>query len=293
MNNLISGTGIAIITPFKENYSIDYISFRKIIEHICNSNVNFIIVAGTTGESSLISDYERCKIFDFIANINNNRLKLIACIGGNNTKSVIKMIKNFHLSKYYKAILSISPYYNKPSQDGIIIHYKKIAEVSKLPIIIYNIPHRTSINILVETIIKLSEIPNIIGIKESNSNVINTYNIINKTNSNFLFFSGDETLSLSDMALGANGIISVIGNAYPNLVSDMINKCLKNNFIDAKKIYNKLMKITSLIFQEGNPSGIKELMYHLNFCTNIVRLPLTKVSYDLSNKIKKTIKNDF
>ncbi|UOF94262.1 MAG: 4-hydroxy-tetrahydrodipicolinate synthase [Bacteroides sp.] len=289
MKSYLNKLGIALVTPFDKNDNIDFISLKKLINNIIINDINFLVIAGTTGESSSISDYEKKKLFEFVSETNNNRLKLIAHIGGNNTNKTINEIKSIDFDKSYQALLSVVPYYNIPSQNGILNHYTKISENSLLPIIIYNVPNRTGINISIETIIKLSKIDNIIGIKESCNDTQRMYNIINMTEKKFLFFSGDDISSIFSILLGADGLISVIGNAYPKLVSNMITKCFENNFIEAIKIYKKLFKINTLISKEGNPSGIKEILHHLGICKNILRLPLTKVSTDLSKEIKSNL----
>ncbi|TAF43745.1 MAG: 4-hydroxy-tetrahydrodipicolinate synthase [Sphingobacteriales bacterium] len=281
----LKGTGVALITPFLANLEIDYASLERCIEHILKGSVEYIVVLGTTGETATLTDKEKETIFTFTTKIVNNRVPLVAGIGGNNTAEIVKQVNNFNTPGYV-AILSVSPYYNKPTQEGIYQHYKAVADASLLPIILYNVPPRTGMNISAETTLRLAiNVNNIIGIKEASGNFEQINEILEKKPANFQLVSGDDPISLPMIALGADGIISVIANAIPAQFSHMVRNCLAGNFNEAKPAHYSFLPFTRLCFADGNPAGIKAAMQHLNLCNDYLRLPLVNVTQPTREKL--------
>jgi len=283
------GTGVALVTPFNSNGSVDYISFEKIIESTIKGGVDYLVVLGTTSESPTLSENEKENIISHVVKKNNGRVPLVVGIGGNNTNNLIDRIKKINDSSF-SAILSVSPYYNRPSQFGIFKHYEKIASISKLPIILYNVPLRTGSNIDINTIVNLNkDFEKIIGIKEASGNLVRIMNLISNTPKHFRVISGDDLLALPTVLAGGSGVISVIANVFPDKIKKMVELGLKSDVSQSYKIHYKLMKIINLIFEEGNPSGIKYLLSKKNLSNNIVRLPLNEISSSLKEKIDKEL----
>jgi len=284
--NKLIGTGVALITPFNEDFSIDYNSFEKLISYNINSGIDYLVINGTTGESPNVSVDERNEIISFVSKINNNRLPIILGIGGNNTVKVVEEINNTELDNI-SAILSVSPYYNKPTQQGIYEHYKYIASNCLLPILIYNVPGRTSQNITPTTILRLADdFDNIVGVKEASGDFNQYLELIKNKPDNFLIISGDDDLAMEVVQSGGHGVISVIAQAFPKIFSDSIKLAL-----DKKKSINKLNKIISLIFEENNPAGIKYVLSKKHLCKNILRLPIVSVTDSLKLKIDLELDN--
>ena len=288
--DLLKGTGVAIVTPFTKKRDIDEKALRKLVQHLIKGKVEYIVVLGTTGESVTLSKDEKKKVIDIIVSENNKKLPLVLGVGGNNTQHVLSDLKTFNLSDF-TAILSVSPYYNKPSQEGIYQHYKAIAEVSPLPIILYNVPGRTSSNIQWQTTIRLAnDFKNIIGVKEASGNVEQIMKIIYHKPKNFLVISGDDNLTLPLIAAGADGVISVVANAYPKKFSDMVRYALKGDFEKARKEHNSLMFFTEQLFADGNPGGIKFALSEMGIIQPYLRLPLVLPNKQVQSEIKKWIK---
>jgi 4-hydroxy-tetrahydrodipicolinate synthase len=285
--NRFYGTGVAMVTPFDTDGQVDYHGLRNLINYLIDGGVEYLVSIGTTGESATLSKEEKKKVWAFTTEVNNGRVGLVAGIGGNNTHDIVEEVKHFDTTGY-DAILSASPYYNKPTQEGIYQHYKAIAEASELPIILYNVPGRTGSNISAETTIRLAyDIKNIIGIKEA-SGIFDQFNQIMRDKPNdFLFISGDDPVTLPMIALGAVGVISVIGNAIPRQFSDMIRLCLKGDFKTAQKAHSAFIEFTRMMFVEGSPAGVKTALKYLGVCDEGVRLPLVQVSSSLAEKIIK------
>ncbi len=283
--NKFYGTGVAMVTPFDEDGRVDYPGLKNLINYLIDGGVEFLVSLGTTGESATLNKEEKKKVFAFTTEVVNGRVNLVAGIGGNNTHEVIEQIIQFDATGY-DAILSVSPNYNKPTQEGIYQHYKAIAEASALPIILYNVPARTASNVTAETTLRLAhDFKNIIGIKEA-SGMFDQFNqIMRDKPEDFLFLSGDDPVALPMIALGAAGIISVVGNAIPRQFSDMIRLCLNSDFKTAQKAHSAFIEFTRLLFAEGNPAGVKSALKYLGICGDMVRLPLVKVSSGLSEKI--------
>ena len=285
MKNKFTGTGVALITPFKNDNSVDYSALKKLVEFQINNGIDYLVILGTTGESVTLNSTERKKVIQTIIEANNNRLPLVLGIGSNNTNQLIEDIKNTDLSSI-DAILSVSPFYNKPTQEGIYQHFKAVAKSTQKDIILYNVPHRTGKNIDPKTVIRLAnEFDNIIAIKDAAGDMQQTFEILKNKPNGFLVISGDDGLALSSVLAGGSGVISVIGQGMPNEFSKMINLGLDGKNQKAFEIHYNLMNLTDLIFQEGNPAGIKAILNHKGICETQVRLPLTKVSDKLYNNI--------
>jgi len=283
--NRFHGTGVALVTPFNADGSVDYTGLKNLINYQIEGQVEYLVSLGTTGESATLNKEEKKKIWAYTAEINNGRLPLIAGIGGNDTASVVDTIKNFDTAGY-DCILSASPYYNKPSQEGIYQHYKAISDVSPLPILLYNVPGRTASNMSAETTCRLAaDFKNIIGIKEASGNFEQFNQIMRDKPADFLLISGDDPITLPMIALGASGLISVVGNALPAAVSQLVRLCLQGDFSSALPLHLRLIELTRLAFAEGNPAGIKAALKHFNVCGDQVRLPLVSATTGLNEQI--------
>ncbi len=291
MANLdLTGTGVAIVTPFKKDGSIDFNALKKLVNHLVNGKVEYLVVMGTTGESVTLSKEEKQKVIDCVVKENKKRVPLVLGVGGNDTAEVAKQISKVDL-KAFSAILSVSPYYNKPSQEGIYQHYKVISKASKLPIILYNVPGRTSSNIAWDTTIRLAkDFKNIIAIKEASGSIEQCMRIINNRPKNFLVISGDDNLTLPIIASGGDGVISVVANAFPKDFSDMVRAAIEDDMAKARKLHYKLMDITDQLFADGNPGGIKYALSLLKVCDTYVRLPLVEPNDKVKQKLKDLIK---
>ena len=276
---------MAVVTPFQTNGQVDYNGLKNVINYLIDGGVEYLVSLGTTGENATLSQAEKDKVWAYTAEVAAGRVNLIAGIGSNNTHEVVEQIKQFKIAGY-DAILSASPAYNKPTQEGIYQHYKAIAEVAPLPIILYNVPSRTGSNISAETTVRLAhDFKNIIGIKEASGNFDQFNQIMRDKPEGFLFISGDDPVTLPMIALGAVGVISVIGNALPRQFSDMTRLCLAGDFKAAQKIHSQLIDFTRLMFVEGSPAGVKVALKHLGICGDTVRLPLVQVSEATATKI--------
>ena len=285
-----SGLGVAMITPFDKNGNVDYDRIPSIINNIVSGSADYIVLLGTTGETALLSKKEKEALIEVIIKVNDNRLPLVIGIGGNNTNLVIEEIKNTDLNNF-SAILSVSPYYVKPTQRGIIKHYSKISKESPIPIILYNVPSRTGSVIEIDTFLEIiNQNDNIVGIKEASGNLSFAQDLINSVPDNIKVICGDDQLTLPMLLSGGSGSISVIANAFPKKISKMISLAKSENVKKAYDIHFELLEIVKLLFLEGNPTGIKELMSQLSFCSNILRLPLLSASDELSGKILKNLK---
>jgi len=283
--NKFQGTGVALVTPFNTDGSVDYNGLKNLINHLVDGGIDYLVSLGTTGETATMTKDEKKKVWAYTAEINNNRLPLVAGIGGNNTLSVAEDIKSFDTAGY-SAILSVSPYYNKPTQEGIYQHYKYLAEISPLDLILYNVPGRTGSNMSAETTCRLAyDFKNIIATKEASGSFDQFNQIMRDKPADFLLISGDDPVTLPMIALGAAGIISVIGNALPKQFSDMVKLCLAGDYKAALPAHLSLIEFTRLAFAEGNPAGIKAALKHLGVCGDTVRLPLVKASESLEKSI--------
>ncbi|ETZ23224.1 4-hydroxy-tetrahydrodipicolinate synthase [Pedobacter sp. V48] len=276
--NKFHGTGVALVTPFNADGSVDFDGLKNLINYLIEGKVEYLVSLGTTGEASTLNKDEKKKIWEFTAEINNGRLPLIAGIGGNDTNVIAQNIKDFEVNGY-DAILSASPYYNKPTQEGIYQHYKALSESSSLPILLYNVPGRTGSNISAETTCRLAtDLKNIIAIKEASGNFDQFNQIMRDKPADFMLISGDDPVAMPMISLGAVGVISVIGNALPKQLSDMIRLCLAGDFAKALPLHLSLIEFTRLMFVEGNPAGAKAALKHFGVCDDNLRLPLVQVS---------------
>lgn len=283
--NKFHGTGVALVTPFNADGSVDFDGLKNLINYLIEGKVEYLVSLGTTGEASTLNKDEKKKIWEFTAEINNGRLPLIAGIGGNDTRVIAQNIKDFEVSGY-DAILSASPYYNKPTQEGIYQHYKALSESSSLPILLYNVPGRTGSNISAETTCRLAtDLKNIIAIKEASGNFDQFNQIMRDKPADFMLISGDDPVAMPMISLGAVGVISVIGNALPKQLSDMIRLCLAGDFAKALPLHLSLIEFTRLMFVEGNPAGAKAALKHFGVCDDHLRLPLVKVSQGIREAI--------
>jgi 4-hydroxy-tetrahydrodipicolinate synthase len=285
----LKGTGVAIVTPFKNDFSIDFAAFGRVVNHVINGGVNYIVVLGTTGESVTLTKDEKKAIICYILEAIDSRVPLVVGIGGNNTQEIINQVRNLDLSGV-DAILSVAPYYNKPNQRGIFQHFKAIATWSPIPVIIYNVPGRTGINISAETCLQLArECENIMGVKEASGNFEQIMKIIKDKPENFSVISGDDLNTIPIIAAGGSGVISVLANAFPAQWSEMVNQCLKSNFKTAREIQFRFMEMVELLFIDGSPAGVKAMLNIMNLCQNNLRLPLVPVSRTIYSRIQKAI----
>lgn len=293
-NNLFKGLGVAVVTPFKNNNEVDnkvdYDALKKIIQHLINGGVNYLVALGTTAEVPTLSAKEKLKIIECFINEIDKKIPLVIGNGGNNTKALIENIKAYD-SFAYDAILSVSPYYNRPSQKAMFHHFEAIANSTDKPIILYNVPARTGGNIEATTTIKLAgKFNNIIGIKEAAGDINQVMEIIARKPADFLVISGDDTLTIPLIAVGGDGLISVIGNAFPQDWAEIVKQSLAHNFETANTLYYKYLKLLAGIYSEGNPTGVKSVMHKLGLCENILRLPLIKASEKLQQKLADELK---
>ncbi|WP_438972896.1 4-hydroxy-tetrahydrodipicolinate synthase [Polaribacter sp.] len=283
------GMGVALITPFKEDLSIDLEVLKKLVNFNIENGTNYLVINGTTGESATITEDEKQLIIDVIVKENNSRVPLVLGVGGNNSIAVANEIRSRDFTGI-DGILSVAPYYSKPTQEGFYQHYKLLAEATDLPIILYNVPGRTAKNMDAETILRLAkDFKNIVGVKEAGNNIQQYNKLIKNKPEDFLIISGDDDLALGVTLAGGAGVISVIGQAYPSEFSKMIQLGLAGNNKSAYAIHFKLMDIIDYIFEENNPAGIKTVLQELNICKNQVRLPLVKASKELEQKISNYI----
>ena len=281
------GTGTAIVTPFHKEGNIDFKSFEKIINYQISHGVDYLVFMGTTGESVTLNADEKNAVINFAVEVVDKRVPVVIGIGGNNTRVLVDTIRNTSFEDI-DAVLSVSPYYNKPQPRGIFSHYKEIASLCPVPVIIYNVPGRTSSNIDADTTLRIAhEIPNVIGIKEASKDLEQCARIIKYKPDDFLVISGNDELTLPFMALGGDGVISVIANAFPAEFSKMVKLCLMNKFADARAIHLYLLDIIQAIYADGSPSGVKAVMGMKGLCKNVVRLPLVKINKALNNQIQQ------
>lgn len=285
--NAFKGTGVALVTPFHDDHSIDFTSLKRLVDHVVSGGVDYLVVLGTTGESSTLTSTEKKQVLMACLEYNAGRVPLMLGIGGNNTHAVLKEIKK---TDFYgvAAILSVSPYYNKPSQDGIIAHYTALADESPAPLVMYNIPGRTMSNMTAVTTLHLSHHPNIIGMKEASGNLEQCMQIAAAMPKDFLLLSGDDLMTKALMGVGGSGVISVLANAFP----ERFKKLTHGTHEESLKATFSLLKMNGLMYQEGNPVGIKNLLRHMGIIENDqVRLPMLKASHALSDQIKAALED--
>lgn len=285
-----TGTGIAIVTPFHEDGTIDWNSYSKLINFWIEGKVEYLVVLGTTGESATIHGTEKQEVFSFVAREVAGRLPLMAGIGGNDTAEVVHAFRNFDL-KGYDAILSVSPYYNKPNQEGIFRHFKALNDAAPLPILMYNVPSRTGMSVSADTQLRIAhELNHVFGTKEASGNFDLINQLIRNKPADFMVLSGDDPITLQMIAQGAEGLISVVANAYPFEFSEMVRLCLRGDFKQAAVLHHKYIDIIASMFAEGSPSGVKAYLHEMGLCGNHFRLPVWKVSEKLQQRIRELMK---
>ncbi|AEW86240.1 4-hydroxy-tetrahydrodipicolinate synthase [Flavobacterium columnare NBRC 100251 = ATCC 23463] len=284
------GTGVALVTPFKKDFSVDVEALAKIVNYVIDGGVEYLVILGTTAESATLSSEEKELVINTIVTTNAGRLPLVLGVGGNDTLKVVEELKTRDLSPF-KAILSVSPYYNKPTQEGIFQHFKMIADASPLPVILYNVPGRTSSNMLPTTVLRIAnECKNVIGIKEAAGDIVQAMKLIQLLPKHFLVISGDDMITLPMVLAGGAGVISVIGEGFPKEFSEMVRLGLKRNVDEAYALHYTLMDSIDMIFEQGNPAGIKEVFKTLGLSKNTLRLPLVNVNEDLANRLESFTK---
>ncbi|QBZ98406.1 4-hydroxy-tetrahydrodipicolinate synthase [Flavobacterium sangjuense] len=284
MQSLI-GTGVALVTPFKKDFSVDVEALKAIVNFQIDNGIDYLVILGTTAESATLSKAEKELVIKTIVDTNNGRLPLVLGVGSNNTAEVVEELKSRDFSDFV-AILSVSPYYNKPTQEGIYQHFKAIAEASPIPVILYNVPGRTASNILPSTIIRLAnDFKNVVAVKEAAGDIVQAMKLIQDKPKDFLVISGDDMVTLPMVLAGGAGVISVIAEGFPKQFSEMVHLGLNKRVDDAYKIHYLLAESIDMIFEQGNPAGIKEVFKALGLSENIVRLPLVNVNEDLANRL--------
>lgn len=283
-----TGTGIAIVTPFLEdNRSIDWPTFENLINFWIDNKIEYLVACGTTGESATLTREEEQEVFSFVNKITNGRVALVAGVGGNDTYEVLEAFKTMDFSGY-DAILSVSPYYNKPRQEGIYQHYKALSDAAPLPIIMYNVPGRTGMSVSAETTLRIArDCKNIFATKEASGNFDQINTIIKNKPEGFMVISGDDGITLPMVACGANGVISVVANAYPKEFSDMVRLCLEGKFAEALPLHLKYIDVINSMFADGSPSGVKQYLVEMGLCKNHMRMPIVPVSDAHAEKIRE------
>lgn len=285
MKNIFRGSGVALVTPFNEDFTIDFDALRKLVRLQLDNGTDFLVVQGTTGESPVLSAEEKAKVLETVIEENAGRLKVVYGVGGNNTLEVGEKLKAIPAG--VDGILSVSPYYNKPTQKGILEHFKYLAAQTELPIILYNVPGRTGSNILPATVLELAKIDNIVAVKEASGNMEQIMDIINGAPEGFEVLSGDDALTLPMIATGSVGVISVVAQALPETFNKMVHLSLEGDFQNARPLHLDLLNITKMFFEEGNPGGVKAALAYRGILKNIVRMPLQPISESLTERINK------
>jgi len=286
INNKLTGMGVALITPFKTDESIDFDALARIVEHQIKNGADYLVVCGTTAETPTLTEQEKDEITHFVINRNAGRLPIVLGVGGNNTKAVVEKLQNYDFTGV-DAILSVTPYYNKPSQEGLYQHYAAIAKASPLPVILYNVPGRTGVNMLASTTLRLAnEFENICAVKEASGNFSQIDDIIKNKPEDFMVISGDDGITFPLITLGAVGVISVIGNAFPREFSRMVRLALEGDYDNARTIHYRFTELIELLFVEGNPAGVKSMLAVMGFIENKLRLPLVPNTIKTYEKIR-------
>jgi len=289
INNKLTGMGVALITPFKSDDSIDFDALGRLVEYIINNNADYLVVCGTTAETPTLTDKEKDEIARFVVQCNAGRLPIVLGIGGNNTRQVVEKVKTSDLSGI-DAILSVTPYYNKPSQEGLYQHYSAIAKASPLPLVLYNVPGRTGVNMTAETTLRLAkEFSNICAVKEASGNFTQIDDIIKNKPQDFMVISGDDGITFPLITLGAVGVISVIGNAFPREFSRMVRLALQGDYQNARQIHYRFTELFELLFVEGNPAGVKSMLAVMGMIENKLRLPLVPNTIKTYEKIRSVL----
>ena len=286
----LTGTGVALITPFQKNGKVDFLALEKLVAHVIKGGVDFLVALGTTAETPTLTSAEKQEILTAIVTYGGGKVSVVCGIGGNNTQEVVHQLKEMDLHGV-DAILSVAPYYNKPSQEGMYLHFKAIASATNKPIILYNVPGRTGSNLLPATIIRLAtDCSNIVAVKEASGNMEQCLELLQTKPEDFTVLSGDDNLVVAQMAIGMEGIISVAANCFTKEMTDVVNLALVNKFDKARKIHYKILPGIELLFAEGNPAGVKATLKQMGLCENILRLPLAPVGETAAKKITQFLK---
>ncbi len=289
MQSLV-GTGVALVTPFKKDFSVDVDSLKKIVNYQIDNGINYLVILGTTAENATLDQDEKELVIQTVIDANNGRLPLVLGVGGNNTRKVVIELETRDLSPFV-AVLSVSPYYNKPTQEGIYQHFKAIANASPIPVILYNVPGRTSSNMLPATVIRLAnDFKNVVAIKEAAGDIVQAMKLIENKPNGFHVISGDDMITLPMVLAGGSGVISVIGEGFPKEFSEMVRLGLERKVDEAYKLHYLLADSIDMIFEQGNPAGVKEIHKSLGLSENTVRLPLVNVNEDLANRLNNFVK---
>ncbi|MHC1707575.1 MAG: 4-hydroxy-tetrahydrodipicolinate synthase [Bacteroidales bacterium] len=289
MSKIFSGTGVALVTPFTDNKNIDFASLDKILDFQISNGISYLVVLGTTGESVTLSGEEKKELISHIVRYTGGSIPLVLGIGGNNTSEVLHQIEKTDL-RGIEAILSVSPYYNKPTQEGVYQHYAAIAKKSPLPVIMYNVPGRTGSNMAASTTLRLAgEFPNLIAVKEASGNMVQIMDILHKKPDHFSVISGDDILTLPMIAMGAIGVISVAAQAVPSVFSKMVNMALQGKIEEARQLHYQIQDLMNALFADGSPGGIKAALCILGYCRNELRLPLVPVNSQVYQQIEKIL----
>ncbi|KGN68597.1 4-hydroxy-tetrahydrodipicolinate synthase [Porphyromonas sp. COT-108 OH1349] len=286
--NTLGGFGVALVTPFTSDYEVDYSALEKLIEFQIAGGVDFLVTLGTTAETPTLTEEEQIKIVAFVQKVVDKRVPIVVGMGGNATRELCKKIRRFPMEGI-SAILSVAPYYNKPSQEGLYAHFSEVVEASSKPVILYNIPGRTGVNMQVETVLRLSQAfpDKVIGIKEASGSITQIERILKQRPSNFALFSGDDSSTLSYISMGGDGVISVIGNALPKEFGGLVSLCRQGKFAEAAHVQRSLVELYELLFVEGNPSGIKSALHCMGLIENVLRLPLVPCTPVVYSRIRQ------
>jgi 4-hydroxy-tetrahydrodipicolinate synthase len=287
--NQLKGLGVAMVTPFKKDLTVDIPALKKLTDHLINNGADYLVVMGTTGETPTLDKEDKKLVLETVIATAAGRKPIVLGLGGNNTHDLCLQLDRMDTTGL-TALLSVAPYYSKPTQNGFYEHYKALSEHAKLPIILYNVPGRTGSNMLADTTLRIAfDCRNVIGIKEASGNMEQIMTIIRDRRKDFMVISGDDSITLPLIAAGADGVISVVGNAFPKEFSAMVHHALKGEMTEARNLHYKLLEVTQLLFIEGNPAGIKEVLSHLDICENYLRLPLTPVSQLISERMRRVM----
>jgi 4-hydroxy-tetrahydrodipicolinate synthase len=289
INSRLKGMGVALVTPFKKDETIDFEALARVVEYQIKSGTDYLVVCGTTAETPTLTESEKDEVKKFVLEINRGRLPVVLGIGGNNTRAIVEKVQSTDLTGI-EAILSVTPYYNKPSQEGLYQHYAAIAKASPLPVILYNVPGRTGVNMTAATTLRLAnEFQNIIAVKEASGNFSQIDDIIKNKPADFMVISGDDGITFPLITLGATGVISVIGNAFPKEFSRMVRLALKGDYESARIIHHRFTELIELLFVEGNPAGVKSMLAVMGYIENVLRLPLVPNTITTYEKIKRVL----
>lgn len=288
IESMFKGTGVALVTPFKNDLQVDYPALENIVNHVINNGVDFLVALGTTSEAAVLTEEEKKRVVETIVNTNNGRVHVMLGVGGNNTAAVLQQLKQLVFSGI-TGVLSVVPYYNKPQQEGIKAHFKAIADISRVPVILYNVPGRTSQNMSAKTCLELAKHHNIVAVKEASGDMQQVMEILRDKPDNFTVLSGDDALTMPLIALGADGVISVAANAYTRDFSDMVKLQRAGETAKARALHYKMLELTNLLFEDGNPAGVKALLNLMGLCEDVLRLPLVSMRSDLKKRMKDII----